>query len=276
MGSPGQEDQGCLNHHSDQTNAMNKMEVTEMTHKRQTIRKLILLLSFAIFPITVIYLAPAPPIMSLKEGVINLSVIVLASVFLSGFFFRRAFCGWLCPGAGCQLVSKAINDKPIEKKMNNWFRIVAVGVWAAMMVGTVIFSGVARVDLLYPGGGKFATSEIRYFLPYIPVVTFMFVFVLLFGRRGFCYRGCWISPIIAASTFVGRNLRLPGLHVAVKGADDCSDCKKCNRSCPMSIDVLSVVQEEGPFPNNCVQCGTCIDSCPKKVLGYRLASEVNK
>jgi len=126
--------------------------------KRQTTRKLILLASFSIFPITVIYLAPAPPIMSLKEGVVNLSVVVLASVFLSGFFFRRAFCGWLCPGAGCQLVSKSLNDKPIERKMNNWFRIIIVSVWALMMVATVFMKGLSRVELGYPGAGRFATS----------------------------------------------------------------------------------------------------------------------
>ena len=241
--------------------------------KRQTLRKLILLLSFSAFPITVVYLAPAPPIMSLKDGVINLSVVVLVSIFISGFFFRRAFCGWLCPGAGCQLVSKSLNDKPIERKMNHWFRIVIVGVWAIMMVATFFMSGVSRVELGYPGGGRFATSEIRYFLPYIPVVIFMFVFVLLFGRRGFCYRGCWIYPIIAASTFVGRRLRMPSLHIAVQDKEACLDCKKCDRNCPMSIDVMTVVQSGSTFPNNCVQCGTCIDNCPKDVLKYHFASE---
>ena len=46
--------------------------------KRQTLRMLILLVSFAAFPLTVVYLAPAPPLMSLKAGVINLSVITIA------------------------------------------------------------------------------------------------------------------------------------------------------------------------------------------------------
>jgi NAD-dependent dihydropyrimidine dehydrogenase PreA subunit len=157
--------------------------------------------------------------------------------------------------------------------MVNWFRILIVSVWAIMVVGTIVVGGIVRVDLGYPGGGRFATSEIRYFLPYIPVVLFMFVFVLMFGRRGFCYRGCWISPIISASTFVGRWLRMPSLHVAVRNSDDCSKCKKCTRNCPMSIDVLAVVQNRLTFPNNCVQCGTCIDSCSEKVLGYRFSSE---
>jgi polyferredoxin len=128
---------------------------------RQTLRKLILLISFSIFPISVVYLAPAPPIMSLKEGVINLSVVVITSLFLSGFLFRRAFCGWLCPGAGCQLVSESLNGKPIERKMNNWFRVILVSVWAIMMVATVFIGGVSQVDLGYPGAGRFATSEIR-------------------------------------------------------------------------------------------------------------------
>ena len=59
--------------------------------KRQTIRKLILLVSFSAFPITVIYLAPAPPIMSLRAGVINLSVVVIGAIFLSGFFSNHEF-----------------------------------------------------------------------------------------------------------------------------------------------------------------------------------------
>ena len=97
--------------------------------------------------------------------------------------------------------------------------------------------------------------------------------VLLFGRRGFCYRGCWIYPIIAASTYIGRRLRVPSLHVAVQDKEACLDCKKCDRNCPMSIDVMTVVHNGGTFPNNCVQCGTCIDTCPKNVLTYRFGFE---
>jgi ferredoxin-type protein NapH len=108
---------------------------------RQKLRMLILLLSFAVFPITVVFLAPAPPIMSLKEGTVNLSVIVLASIFFSGLLFRRAFCGWMCPGAGCQLVAKAINDRPIESKKANWFRILLVGAWAIMVVEPLSLAG---------------------------------------------------------------------------------------------------------------------------------------
>jgi len=241
--------------------------------KRQTIRKLILLASFSVFPITVIYLAPAPPIMSLRAGVINLSVVVIVSIFLSGFFFRRFFCGWICPGAGCQLVSGALNNKPVERRMTNWVQIIMVVVWVLVLISTFIIYGSASIELGHPGSGRFATSEIRYFLPYIPVVLFMFGFVLLFGRNGFCHRGCWINPIISASTYIGRRLRFPSLHVAVHRHEDCEECSECNQVCPMSIDVRNIIEKRGIFPNNCVQCGACVDFCPEGFLKFRLSSE---
>ena len=107
--------------------------------KRQSIRMLLLLFSFSVFPITIIYLAPAPPIMSLKAGVINLSVLTIFTIFLSGFIFRRAFCGWLCPGGGCQLVAQALNNKRIEHQKTNWARVILVSVWVIIMIGVVIF-----------------------------------------------------------------------------------------------------------------------------------------
>jgi len=193
---------------------------------RQSVRRLLLLLSIAAFPITILYLSPEPPLMSLKAGVINLSVIVIFAVFISGFFFRRAFCGWICPGGGCQLVSSAINNKEFKRKRRDWFRIVLISIWILMMVGTVIFrSGFPQLDLDNPGAGKFSTSNIKYFLPYIPTVIFMFIFVFIFGRCGFCHRGCWIYPLIGASTKTGALLRTPSLHIKIKNSSSCNQCK---------------------------------------------------
>ena len=242
--------------------------------KRQTLRMMLLLVSFAVFPLTVVYLAPAPPLMSLKAGVINLSVITIVSIFLSGLIFRRAFCGWLCPGAGCQLVSHGLNNQRIQQQKTNWFRMIAVGVWVVIMIATVIAAAtVPRLDPMHPGAGKFATSEIRYVLPYIPVVIFMFLFVYLFGRRGFCHRGCWINPIIAAGNRLGRVLHTPSLHVRINDAENCTACKLCTKVCPMSIDVYEHVRENTPLPAQCVQCGWCNDTCSKDIFSFSFGSE---
>jgi polyferredoxin len=242
--------------------------------KRQSIRMFLLLFSFSLFPITIIYLAPAPPIMSLKAGVINLSVITITSIFVSGFIFRRAFCGWLCPGGGCQLVAQSLNNKRLQHNKTNWMRIILVTVWVIIMISVVVFSGqLPRLDIGNPGAGKFASSQIRYFLPYIPAVIFIFLFVYLFGRRGFCHRGCWIYPIIAFSSRGGTLIKIPSLYVAVKSYDKCTNCKICTNKCPMSIDVLNCVQTQKKLPNNCIQCGVCIDECPKDVFAFSFGIE---
>jgi NAD-dependent dihydropyrimidine dehydrogenase PreA subunit len=143
-----------------------------------------------------------------------------------------------------------------------------------MMIAVVVFSDQApNLDVGHPGAGKFATSHIRYFLPYIPTVIFIFLFVFLFGRRGFCYRGCWIYPIIAFSSKVGAFVHTPSLYVAIKNSDKCSNCKICTKICPMSIDVFNHVQTKTKLPNNCVQCGLCIDKCSKGVFAFSFGRE---
>jgi ferredoxin-type protein NapH len=243
--------------------------------RRQSIRMLLLLLlSFSAFPITIIYLAPAPPIMSLKAGVINLSVITILTIFISGFIFRRAFCGWLCPGGGCQLVAQALNNNKLQHQKTNWMRIILVSIWFIILISVVVFSEqLPKLDIGHPGAGKFATSYIRYFLPYIPVVIFIFLFIFLFGRRGFCHRGCWIYPIIAFSSKVGMVIHTPSLYVAVNDHDKCSHCKACTTNCPMSIEVYDYIQTNTKLPNNCIQCGLCIDKCPKGVLEFSFGFE---
>jgi ferredoxin-type protein NapH len=234
----------------------------------------LLLFSFSAFPITIVYLAPAPPIMSLKAGVINLSVITIMAIFISGFILRRAFCGWFCPGGGCQLVAQALNDDKFQHQETKWVRIIVVSIWLIITISVVVFSGqFPKLDVGHPGAGKFATSHIRYFLPYIPTVIFMFLFVFLFGRRGFCHRGCWIYPIIAFSSKVGTLIHTPSLYVTVNDHDKCSNCRICTKKCPMSLDVYQYVRTKTKFPNNCIQCGLCIDECPKGVLLFSFGIE---
>lgn len=237
--------------------------------KRQIVRMFILLISFAVFPITVVYLAPAPPLISLKAGIVNISVITIFTIFMSGFVFRRAFCGWLCPGGGCQLVANSLNNKRVQDQRTNWFRVILVSVWVVMMISTLFIGNhILKFEPGNPGTGKFADSEIRYFIPYIPVVVFMFLFVLIFGKRGFCHKGCWIYPLLQFSTFTGKIIHTPSLYIKINSREDCNNCKLCTKNCSMSIDINSYVLSNKGLPNNCIQCGTCVDKCPNDVLKF--------
>ena len=65
-----------------------------------------------------------------------------------------------------------------------------------------------------------------------------------------------------------RFLHLPGLHIMVNHENDGVSCGKCNKVCPMGIQVSEMISEGQVKSMECIQCGACIDGCPKKVLSY--------
>jgi ferredoxin-type protein NapH len=67
--------------------------------RRQRIRKLLLLVSLLLFPITIYCFSPYMIIYGAAQGIINGSSIVFALEFLSALFVGRVWCGWGCPAA---------------------------------------------------------------------------------------------------------------------------------------------------------------------------------
>lgn len=70
--------------------------------------------------------------------------------------------------------------------------------------------------------------------------------------------------------------RLPGLHIKIKQSDACVSCGKCNKECPMGIQVSESTKNGQIKRTECILCGACIDSCPKNVLSYGMIERENK
>ena len=66
-------------------------------------------------------------------------------LFIIGLVLGRAFCGWVCPGAGIQEICSSIRDKPVRK--GNWIKYL---IWVPWMSVIVIFAirsgGLSKVD----------------------------------------------------------------------------------------------------------------------------------
>lgn len=211
--------------------------------KRQQIRKLLLIVSLLLFPVTLYYFSPALIINAGLNGIINGSFIVFVLMFLMSIPFGRLFCSYFCPAGGLQECAFAVNEK---KPKQGWRNNIKFAIWIIW----VIIVGVC------------------YF--YYGIVCLIFVPSILFGKRIFCHYLCWMAPFMILGTKLRRILHLPGIHIKTIRKRNCVSCGKCNNVCPMGIDVMSEIKHEKIKSQECIQCGACIDNCPKNVLTYGL------
>ncbi len=83
---------------------------------------------------------------------------------------------------------------------------------------------------------------------------------------------CWIGPFMIIGRKISNWLRIPSLRLKPENKK-CIDCKRCNLTCIMNLDVSNLVQHGNMEDSNCILCGECIDECPKNVIHYTFCSQ---
>ncbi len=184
-------------------------------------------------------------------------VILLLSTVLGGAFF----CGWLCPfGTAQEIISKIGNKLHIKKlrvpkKIHKYLIFLRYGISASAIIGFAFFTPfdarIALLDILH--GSKIAI--ISY------VSFFLFLISALFIQRPFCNYFC---PY-------GANFGLRSIariFTIRRHEDLCINCKICDKTCPMHINI----SEHGDVRSlQCISCMACVSNCPKKgALTYQL------
>lgn len=85
--------------------------------KRQNVRKLILIISLLLFPVTMWYMSPYLIIQGAMEGIVTGSFIVFIGTLFGAIFLGRSFCSWLCPMGGMQECLFSVNTKTPKQKI---------------------------------------------------------------------------------------------------------------------------------------------------------------
>ena len=245
--------------------------------KRQKIRKLLLILSLLLFPVTLYYFSPALIFNAGMKGVINGSFLVFTAMLVLSIPFGRLFCAYLCPAGGLQECVFAVNDKLPKQGWRNKIKYVIWSVWIlAVVICYISNKKELKIDFWFETEHGISVSGIHSYVIYYGILCLILIPALLAGKRAFCHYFCWMAPFMVLGTKLRRLLHLPGLHVKVKAKQNCISCGKCSKSCPMGIDVVREMEEEQVKSRNyipgciseCIQCGACIDQCPRSVLTY--------
>ena len=141
---------------------------------RQKLRKGIILCSFFIFPAILFYFSPFLIIQATSKGIVNGSFVVFSLLFLSALILGRGYCGWVCPGAGCQeAISIARNKKVTKGDYIKWL------IWIPWVSAIFIFAmrrgGYEQIDFFYATLHGLSVTSFQSLIIYMIVLSLIVI-----------------------------------------------------------------------------------------------------
>lgn len=241
--------------------------------RRQKVRRALLVISFALFPVTLNYFSPYLIVDSAAHGIVNGSLLMFAGMSVGSLVLGRAWCGWLCPAGGLQEMLQPVNGRRAGKRADLVKWVIWVP-WLALIVAIAVrVGGYHTVEPLYGtvGGlslaGDAERPVIAAYAVYFGVVALFATLAMTVGRRGGCHSVCWMAPFMITGRSARNALRTPALQLA-SDASACSACGTCTSACPTGLDVRALVAAGSVEHPECTLCATCADSCPSGAIGY--------
>ena len=241
--------------------------VKQLPH-RQRVRRALVILTFLSFPVTMNFLSPYVIIDGAMNGIVNGSLIMFGLMFVSSLFLGRAWCGWVCPGAGMQEMMEPINRQPVNPAKISWIKWLIWIPWITLIVWLVIQAGgYTRVDFLHlTETGISVDQPVKYFIYYIVIALFVGLAAFV-GRRAGCHTICWMAPFMMIGRWIRNQFAWPSLRL-VSEPSACTNCRTCSKNCPMSLDVNAMVQRGRMENADCILCGTCVDQCNQGAIRF--------
>ncbi len=236
--------------------------------KRQSARKALIFISFLFFPLTIFYLSPYLIVLGASEGIAAGSFVFFSLLFFFSLFLGRAYCGWLCPGAGLQECCQIVSDR---KTKGGKLDLIKYFIWVPWITGIVIAAaaagGLKSIDISYHTWYGISVAQPGDYIIYYGVVILIVILAFTAGKRSFCHYTCWMAPFMMLGSKIKELARIPSLHlVSIK--EKCIRCKKCDKACQMSLAVSDMVERGSMTNPECILCGECVDSCPKGAINY--------
>lgn len=239
----------------------------------QKIRRSILLLSFILLPATLNYFSPYLIIAGLFENVIGGAFVIWMLFLASSLIFGRAACAYVCPYGGLQMLIDKFQGKSLKQiAWLRWFKYGLGVVWAAaIIVPLVLLGGHKQFNMLYLTENFVSVDHWVKLIFYYVLIAALAIMPLLVGKRAVCHYLCPMSILTITGSKLTGLLNTPALHLTAK-KDKCIRCAKCNKACPMSLDVMGAVQKGNMKNTECILCGECCSACGSGVLARQFGS----
>jgi ferredoxin-type protein NapH len=235
---------------------------------RQKFRKWILVISFLLLPVTLMYISPIVIVMGAAEGIATGSMLLFIALFFLSLVVARLWCGWLCPMGAWQEICSPVMKRTVKEGRSNAVKYIVTVLWLGALA--YFFFGAGGIRAVDP---FFATDHGLSITSPAPLIVVAVIFAIIFlvafiaGRRGFCHVLCPIAALMIAGRKIRNFFRWPALALSAASAR-CIDCKKCTTACPMGLDVNAMVRKGDVGSPECIMCASCADVCPNGAVTY--------
>ena len=191
------------------------------------------------------------------------TMILFGITLVIAIFFRRSFCGLLCPfGAIQELFGKigqkifkrkfimpSVIDRPLRYLKYVILLITVLYAWKTAGLWMAPYDPWSTYGHMSEGiTSMWNESAIGLILLIITVIG-SFIY-----DRFFCK---YLCPMGALYGIIGKL----SPHKIKRNENICIDCGKCNKVCPVNINVQHTIEVKSA---ECINCQICVLSCPKK------------
>jgi ferredoxin len=191
------------------------------------------------------------------------TLVLFGAVIALGVVLSRFFCGWFCAFGALQAVFGWLGKRILGRRFTVPRRLDAVLRWAKypILAAVIYFTWRAGELVIRPYDPLAAFGHLSAGLSAV-WAEFAVGFVLLVAtlllsmlyERAFCK---YLCPLGAVNAILGR---IPLFRIK-RVAATCISCSKCDRVCPMNIDVSHADAIDSP---ECISCMECVTACPTK------------
>ena len=193
------------------------------------------------------------------------TVVLLILTVIMAILFRRSFCGLLCPFGALQELFGRLGRKIFKKHflmpvfLDKPLRYLKYFI-LLLTVGMAWYYGTLWMAPYDPYSAYTHLSEFTDSIKEDPLAIIGFLILAVTVLGSFIYDRFFCKYLCPVGAFYGIIGKISPTKIE-RNADLCVNCKKCNKVCPVNIDV-----EKSEKINNaeCINCNECVLVCPKK------------
>jgi len=189
---------------------------------------------------------------------------IFIAIVCSALLFRKAFCGWICPvGTLSSLLQAAGQRLNVALRPSRWIALplssikyLVLGFFLYFIFFSMSPSQV-KSFLISPYNIVADIKMLNFFihprtttLAVLACLAILSVFIGNFWCKYLCPYGALLGLVACVSLFqIKRNEKA------------CLNCKKCEKACPMSIEITRKTILISP---DCIGCLECLNACDTK------------